>query len=75
MTESRSAAAFNVLRSLVLAGLAFVRTRRQLAVEILALRLWVVHAASRERIKLGRLAEKQRQIDHLDEGIDSRRRG
>jgi len=28
----------NVLRSLVLAGLAFVRTRRQLAIEILALR-------------------------------------
>jgi len=28
----------NVLRSLVLAGLAFVGTRRQLAVEILALR-------------------------------------
>ena len=31
-------------------------------------------AVARERIKLGRLAEKQRQIDHLDEGIDSRRR-
>jgi hypothetical protein len=28
----------NLLRSLLLAGLAFVRTRRQLAVEILALR-------------------------------------
>jgi hypothetical protein len=28
----------NVLRSLVLAGLAFVRTRRHLAIEILALR-------------------------------------
>jgi hypothetical protein len=36
--RSRSSAVLNLLRSLLLAGLAFVRTRRQLAVEILALR-------------------------------------
>ena len=35
---ARSSAVLNLLRSLLLAGLAFVRTHRHLAVEILALR-------------------------------------
>lgn len=39
MVGSRSSAVLNLLHFLLLAGVAFVRTRRQLAVDILALQL------------------------------------
>ena len=38
MTEPRSRTVLNLFRSLLVAALAFFRTRRQLAIEILALR-------------------------------------
>ena len=50
----------NLLRSLLLAGLAFVRTRRQLAVEILALR---------HQLGVPRRSVKRPRLSNVDRGL------